>query len=149
MIAALFAGGIITKVVMIVALAGFLGSGASCAFKSFELGKAESKVESLQTENKQLSTDNEILKSNNATLKENLVTVAKVNESTVDANKKLLNERKSSWTAINTLAAAREAERKNVEAANKKIDEMLKNPSNNGPVAPVLRETLRDIQSKK
>jgi hypothetical protein len=96
-----------------------------------------------------LQENNAILKANNTTLKFNLEEAAKANQSTVEANKKLLEERKDAQALIAELAKQKQVSQANLADANKKIDEMLKDPRNNGTIAPVLRETLKDIQKRK
>ena len=144
----LFAGGIITKLAMIGLLAGFVGMGVSCTSKEVELKLANSKISKLEVANNQLSTDNTTLKNNNKILKDDLQAAIDVNKTTVDANNKLLQERKDAQTAINNLAAANAKSKAELDKAKQKIEQMLKDPKNNGPIAPVLRETIRDIQER-
>lgn len=141
MLQLLFAGGLLTKVAVIVLTAGLLTSGASCAFKTVQLKATQHKVAGLEVKVTQLSTDNAILK-------KNVETITKVNETNVATNNKLLEERRDSEAAIAALAKQRADAKKKLDDANKKIDAMLKDPKNNGAVAPVLRETIRDIQRK-
>jgi cell division protein FtsB len=145
----LFAGGMVTKLVMILALAGFLGSGASCALKTHDLKQANKNVATLQQKNTELSTDNVILKQNIGTLKSNIDSIVKTNEANVEVNRKLVAERTASKAVIASLAANTAKTKASLDDANKKIEEMLKNPANDAPVAPVLLETLRDIQKGK
>jgi chromosome segregation ATPase len=106
---------------------------------------ASKKLDDLQKQVIHLSTQKQLLAANNATLKSNLDKVIEANRQNDETLKKLQRERKISQEAIDALIKSREVERSKAEEANKKIDEMLKNPENNGTVAPVLRETLRDI----
>ena len=138
----LFGGGLITKVAMIVLFAALVASAGFGVVKSGQLAASRHKVEGLEVKVTQLQTDNAILK-------KNVETITKVNETNVETNKKLLDERKDAQDAIAELAKQKTANKKKLDAANKRIDELLKDPKNNGTVAPVLRETIKSIQAKK
>lgn len=144
----LFTGGIITKLAMIGLLVGMMGMGVSCTSKEVQLKLANSKVTKLETANGQLSTDNTTLKHNNKILKDDLNKAIDVNKTTVDANNKLLQERKDAQIAIANLAAANAKSKDELDKAKRKIEDMLKDPKNDGPIAPVLREIIRDIQER-
>lgn len=148
----LFGGGMFTKLAIMGLLFAFASTGASCAWKTVklnsEINAVNKKNGELETKNGQLSTDNATLKSNIETLKSNLDIAADANAKIAEANRQLLNERKLSKEAIEILAHARDVATRNLQEANRKIDEMLKNPANNGALAPVLRETIRDIQNR-
>lgn len=148
MIPFLFAGGMVTKAVMIGLIAIMLGTGVSCSYKMGELALAKNKIGKLEVKNGELTADNTTLKSNNAILKGNLSAAEEANKTTIEANRQLLKERQDAQTAIDNLAKDKKKALDNLAVANKKIDDMLKDPKNNGSVAPVLRETIRDIQGR-
>jgi hypothetical protein len=144
----LLSGGLATKITVAVLTVGFIFSSSMYVIKHAQLEHAQKQIEKLEVTVKQVTTDNEILKSNNATLKLNLQGALDANVKTVDANKKLLEERIAAKIAIDALAKSKAEEKKLLDDAKGKITEMLKNPANNGTVAPVLRETIRDIQKR-
>lgn len=144
----LFAGGMITKVAVIIAIVASLGLGGSMFLAKRDFKALQKKHDVLTETNQQLETNNAILKQNNLTLKSSLDTAAEANQVSATANKKLLDERKSAKEAIDAIARSKAKDRDALNAANKKIDEMLKNPKNDGVVAPVLSETIRDIQKR-
>lgn len=127
-------GAILLAIALALATFGFIS-------KSVQLVASEHKVAGLEVTVKQLQTDNAILK-------KNVETITKVNETNVETNKKLLQERADAQAAIANLAKQKASNKKQLDAANAKIDELLKDPKNNGAVSPVLRETIRGIQEK-
>ena len=96
-----------------------------------------------------LVQENDILTENNATLKLNQVTLEEVNKQTYAALQALKVERAKAKAAVEALALERERTAKALSDLQAKIEEMRKDPKNDGPVAPVLRETIRDIQTQR
>lgn len=141
LLSSLLGGGIATKAMAAVLVAGLLFTGVKCTSTQLELNKANREIATL-------STDNAQLKINNATLKSNVDKAVEANQSTVDANRQLLAERNQAQQIIAELSKTKEKQKADLAAANKKIDDMLKDPKNEGSVAPVLRETLRDVQRR-
>ena len=137
----LLGGGIATKVMTAVLVGGLLFTGAKCTSVQLDLNKANKEVARLSTDNAQLIV-------NNATLKSNVEKAADANASTVEANRLLLEERSKAQALIAELSKRQQKQKADLAAANKKIDDMVKDPKNEGSVAPVLRETLRDIQKR-
>lgn len=136
----LFGGGLTTKIAMVVLAGGLVVSGFGYVHKSVELAVADHKVNSLQTQINQLTTDN-------TQLKENVDLITNVNQTNVATNQKLLDERKDAQAAIATLAKQKKITAEALANAQKAVDDMLKDPQkNDGPLAPVLRETIRGIQ---
>lgn len=138
----LFGGGLTTKIAMVALAAGFALSTFGYVHKTGELVLAEHKNTTLEKQVQQLTADN-------TQLKANVDTITKVNQVNVETNNKLLAERKDAQAAISNLAKQKQVTSQKLDEANKKIDEMLKDPKNDGPVAPVLRETIRSIEEKK
>lgn len=133
----LFSGGIGTKITMLLLAILLVLSVGSCTYKEAELLSATHQVTSLQKDIGTLNANNSILKQNQDTLKQS-------NEANVATINKLVEERKDAQVAINTLAKQKQVEHAKVITAQRKIDEMLKDPKNNGPIAPVLSETLKE-----
>ena len=102
----------------------------------------------LKVQNTQIMGDNTILKQNQLTLKNSVNIITSANDANIKVNQQLLLERKSSQTAINFLAKQRDINRESIQQANSKIDEMIKNPSNDGMIALVLSDTLKNIQNR-
>ena len=141
MLGLLFGGGPLTKAIMIGSLTLLLLTGGIAALKNRE-------VNSLQAKNVVLTTDNEILKQNNVTLKAAVKDVTDANSANLTTIKQLVEERKDSQAAIESLARSQAKDKDALKKASAKIDEMIKNPANEGKVAPVLAETIRDIQAR-
>jgi hypothetical protein len=137
----LFGGGIATKIMAGVLLAGLLFTGAKCTYAEHELSNANQQIVVL-------TKDNATLTVNNATLKANVDKAADANAATVEANRLLLAERAKAQQIIAELSKRGAKSSSDLAAANKKIDDMLKDPKNDGNVAPVLKETLRDLQRR-
>lgn len=133
----LFNGGIVTKVAMALLLAALIASIGSCTSNKMQLSSANKQVTSLQKDVGQLNLNNAILKKNQETL-------TNANQTNLQTIEGLVKERKDAQAAIDTLAKQKQIERKRADTANKRIEELLKNPANNGKVAPVLGETLKE-----
>ena len=144
----LLGGGFITKVFGAVLIGGIVITSGGYLLKSVQLSAANSKIEKLELETRRLTLDNTILRDNNGVLNSNLKIALDANAKTLDANRKLLAERQSANTAIAALAKAKEQSSMNADAAQKRISDMRTIPANNGRVAPVLRETIHEIQSR-
>jgi hypothetical protein len=112
----LFGGGIATKAMAAVLVAGLLFTGVKCTSVQIELNKANQQIATL-------STDNAQLKVNNATLKSNVDKAVDANQSTVEANRQLLAERAQAQALIAELSKTKEKQKTDLVAANKKIDE--------------------------
>ena len=138
----LFGGGIFTKIAMVLLFVALVAAAGFGVVKSTQLTLSQHKVAGLEVKITQLETDN-------ATLKKNVETITAVNATNVETNNKLLEERQDAQDAIAELAKQKAANQKKLADANKRIDELLKDPKNNGTVAPVLAETIKTIQGKK
>lgn len=105
------------------------------------------KVHALESANSTLTIDNTILQQNTQVLSENLKKMAEANSANEQTIRKLIEERAQAQAAVNKLAAESAADRKVISNLNKKLDDLLKDPKNDGIVSPALRETIRDIQA--
>jgi hypothetical protein len=132
----LFNGGLGTKIAMFVLAASLILSVGSCTYKAVELTSAQHQVTTLQQ-------DIGTLNANIGILKQNQVTLKSTNDANLQTIAALVKERKDAQQAIDNLAKQKQVEHAKAETANKRIEELLKNPANNGKVAPVLGETLK------
>jgi cell division protein FtsB len=113
-------------------------------------------VKSLQKDIAQLTEDknnltaaNKILTDNNATLKENQLKLESANSANLATIKALQGERVQATRAISQLATANATDKAALDRLNQKVEKLLKDPKNDGAVAPVLREVIRDIQKER
>jgi uncharacterized membrane-anchored protein YjiN (DUF445 family) len=111
------------------------------------VGSLNKKLLALESANSALIVDNKILHQNTEVLAENLKKMAEANSTNEQTIKKLIKERSQAQAAIDRLAAESTADRKVISNLNKKLDDLLKDPKNDGIVSPALRETIRDIQA--
>lgn len=138
----LFGGGLFTKVAVVLLFVALVAAAGFGVVKTGQLKVVQLEVKSLTVKIEQLTTDN-------ATLKKNVETITQVNATNVETNNALLKERADAQAAIEALGLQKAANKRKLDAANKRIDELLKDPKNNGTVAPVLAETIKTIQEKK
>jgi len=96
-----------------------------------------------------LESNNKILQDNTEVLKENMKTFATANHTNWLTIQQLLTERSEAQKIISSLASATANDRHTISNLNKKLDELLKDPKNDGIVSPALRETVRDIQQSR
>jgi len=101
-----------------------------------------------------LRRDNAILVQNNKTLQVNTDILRKDYLTCNDANMKntetidsLIKERDDAQKAIESLSNAQKSNTATISTLQSKLSELKKNAANNGPLAPVLRETIRGIQN--
>jgi hypothetical protein len=115
----------------------------------FYISSLKGQVDSLTKENISLTTNNKILQKNNEILKDNSIKFAKANEVNASTVKSLLAERQDSIKLIADLALSKQKNLEQIATLNSDIDAMIKDPKNDGPVAPVLKETVRAIQNSR
>ena len=135
------------KLVVTAVLAGAVIVAAIGAY--FYIGSLNSKIDGLETEKAALISSNKILQSNNDILKENSQRFATANESNLSTVKALINDRAVSQKIINDLATAAARDKSQIDGLNTKLQDMLKDPKNDGTLAPVLKETIRNIQNAR
>ena len=125
-----------------------LAVGAAGIFSAwFYINSLNKKIHTLESANSTLTVDNKILLQNTEVLAENLKKMAEANSTNEQTVKKLLEERSQAQAAVDRLASEAAADRKVISNLNKKLDDLLKDPKNDGIVSPALRETIRDIQA--
>jgi predicted RNase H-like nuclease (RuvC/YqgF family) len=105
-------------------------------------------VATLEEQKNTLEANNKILQENNIVLKDNAMKFSEANQTNLGTVKSLLSERAAAQKVINDLALASQNDKKVIASLNGKIDDMLKDPKNDGAVAPVLRETIRGVQNE-
>jgi cell division protein FtsB len=145
----IFGGGKGTKFTVYLMLAVLLGAGGYSGFKAFQAGKLRREVTTLTEKNTSLTVDNTVLKENNAVLKDQVHQLATANFSNYQSAKALTEERSANVIAVQALAANQKRNLDALDRLNKKVEDMIKDPKNDGEVAPVLREIVREIQKER
>lgn len=132
-----------------------IGIGLICAlvigliFSSLMLKNANLKQEILEkdvTLVKQKS-DIQFLSNNIATLRKNVSELTKINESNEKLISQLTADAVQSKIAIDDLLKKNKQRTEQTQNLQNQIEQLKKNPSNDGSVSPVLRETIRSIQT--
>lgn len=102
----------------------------------------------IESKNK-IESENSSLKSNVLTLKANVASLQEVNKQNQVTIEKLLAERQDSKKAIENLAQKTASDKASIEMMSARIKELLSDPKNNGELAPVLRETINNVQKMR
>jgi len=137
------------KVTIFAFIALIVGAGAYIGIQKIEINSLNSQIAELTDKNVGLTVDNTILRENAKVLRDNINTLALANETNYNTARHLLEERGKATQAIANLAAVNRRSAQSLERLNLKIEEMLKDPAADGPVAPVLREIIREIQKER
>lgn len=124
-----------------ICLLGIIGLGIYIWGLKTEIHSKETKIEQLQTDNKQLTINVE-------TVKQNFNECSNTNKSQNDTINSLLKEREDVKKAINDLSSKALKSDSTVQALRKQLADLNSDTANNGPLAKNLRETIRGIQSK-
>ena len=135
------------KLAVIVFLAAFLLTTVLGA--ALYVRNLRSSVETLEKEKAELVASNSVLKDNNDVLRDNMKKLATANHTNYLTAQSLIKDKEAATKAISNLAAMRTADKAGYDRLTKKLEEMLKDPRNDGPVAPVLREVMREIQKER
>jgi hypothetical protein len=96
-----------------------------------------------------LEAANKIFQVNNDILKDNQSKCVAANTVSQNTTKALISERKDATAAITALAAAALSDKETIAKLSAQATSSLTDPKNDGPVAPVLRETVRGIQDSR
>jgi len=142
-------GGKGTKISAIVGAILLVAASTFIGLKLVEIHQLHSKIEKQNVQITNLSLDNKILTENNAILKNNQEVLKSSNQSNYDAAKKLDEERAESKAAIITLASQNVKSKEAIEILKHTISTLSTDPKNDGPVAKVLIETVRQIQANR
>jgi cell division protein FtsB len=134
----------IKLVIIALIMGGMLASGLGMYFYVSGLKK---EISSLQTQVNMLTANNSVLISNNATLKSNLAVAVQTNNANVDTIDKLLKERKSAVDMVDKLAKAELINKKKIKDLKDEVNKLKGDPTRDGPLAPVLRDTLYNVQN--
>ena len=103
-------------------------------------------LEKARADNAVLKQNVETLNGNVKTLQDNYLTCQNANATNADTIAALQKERDDAKTAVDRLASQRQRDQQRIGSLQDQINKMKQDPANNGPVAPVLRETIRGIQ---
>lgn len=133
----------IKATIIAIIIGGVLASGLGLYFYVNGLKK---EIAELQGKVSSLTTDNGILTSNNSVLKSNLNAAFRVNATNDETIKSLVKEREDSYHAIETLAKKDVASAKKIKDLKDVIDKLKGDPTKDGPVAPILKDTIIEIQ---
>lgn len=145
----LFGGGVFTRIALFISAVLLIVAATFATVKWLEVSRLQKSIEVLQEEKNKVLIDNKILIENNQVLKRNiqqLDAAVASNKRTIEA---LLAERNAAQEAIKALAASAKRDRAKLNAASSKVEEMASDPKNDGEIAPVLRETIREIQKQR
>jgi len=106
-------------------------------------------IDVLQKEKTQLTADNMVLQQNVQIAKDNLAKVVQANSENYSTIQKLVADRAQSQQAIAELARAATDNKRAADVMNSTLAKLTADPKNDGPVAPALRETIRQIQQNR
>jgi hypothetical protein len=112
----------------------------------FKISGLNGEITTLNREIEKLTITNVILQQNNSALSGNIKLFSEadsVNRATISA---LQKERSESFIAIERLASAKRQDTKQLDAVVNKIEAARIDPTTDGPIAPVLKETIREVQ---
>ena len=113
----------------------------------FRMSSMQDTIIELTAEKAELVANEVVLRSNIETVKSNLKAERDANAANIATIDKLLEDRKDAQQQIKKLADLKAKNKRTSDALNKNVVEMLKkDPKNNGPLSPVLKETIRGIQ---
>lgn len=143
----IFGGGRTTKFTIIALFAVLISLATFTGIKMFENASLTSKVSTLSAKNAALTTDNLQLQANITTLHENQKTLMEVNEANQLAISNLQFEREQSKAALAKLSVTTKKNKQDLDKLQQIINDMKADPANDGTVSPVLKETIKQIQS--
>lgn len=103
-------------------------------------------IKSLRADNIVLVQNNKVLQENVDTVKDNLAKTEKANGVLLSTIGDLQKERDNAKAAADALSKEKKSNTKVIGDLQKQLEKLKKDPVNNGPLAPVLRETIRGIQ---
>jgi hypothetical protein len=112
----------------------------------FKISGLNGEITTLNREIEKLTITNVILQQNNSALSGNIKLFSEadsVNRATISA---LQKERSESFIAIERLASAKRQDVKQLDAVVNKIEASRIDPTTDGPIAPVLKEAIREVQ---
>jgi len=115
-------------------------------FIQSRMASLSEEIVKLQTEKTALLANGKVLQQNNDILRENISALNSANTTNLSTIQQLLNERSEALKAINNLASATVTDKQTIIKLNKKLEQILSDPKNDGIVSPALRETVREVQ---
>lgn len=138
-----------SKLMIFVVLALVVGGGAYIATQKIALSEQRRAIKQLNKDNNDLTVNNGVLKANQVALQANLGVLSKANDTNFSTAKACLKDHERSQAVIQNLAQATLRDKQALDGLTAKLETMLKDPKNDGPVAPVLREIIREIQRNR
>jgi len=130
----------------LVFVAVLLTAGGIFAYSYHRMGV---KIDALQVEKGQLQEANANLLAQIEGLQNSIALLTEANDQNLKTIEKLKKERADATTAIASLANSTANNKKLIAALQAKLKELLKDPKNDGPVSPILRETVEQIQKNR
>ena len=106
-----------------------------------ELGDRKEKIS-------MLSSNVEVLTENTDVLRQNYLQCQTANTTNNDTIESLLKERNDAQEALKRLTAQKMRDNIYIDQLEARVGIARNNPSQNGPLAPVLRDTIKDIQER-
>ncbi len=106
-----------------------------------ELGDRAEKITALEANVKTLG-------SNTDTLRQNYLTCQSANSTSAETIDALIAERNDAKAAVDALAAQKVKDDWYIDQLEDRIGIQRRDPTQNGPLAPVLRDTIKEIQER-
>ena len=138
----ILSGGKGTKISTVISVILLTLAVAFIGYQKFEIHQINKKI---QYQDQLIAT----LTKNNDTLKRNQNTLVDTNQSNYDAAKKLDEERTTAKAAVASLSAKNVKSKEALDILRKTVVALSKDPKNDGPVAEVLKQTIRQIQNQR
>lgn len=135
-------GGKGTKISLIILLVALVFGGCFVGLKIHE-------VHSLSKELSDLKVEYAVLQRNNQVLESNQKEIVSANQACTATVKGLTDERAANVVAVKSLAANNKRSKEALDKLEQMIEEMKKDSKNDGPVAPVLKQIVEEIQKQR
>jgi uncharacterized protein HemX len=148
------AGGLQVKAAVAAVLVGLVlatGVGLYLYVESLhgQITTAQEQKQQAEDDLKKVEENNAILKGNFDVLIDNNKRVVDASNETLKSARQLIADRSASEKAITQLAAESMNDKKKIDDLSNQLSSLLKDPKNDGPTAPVLKETVRNIQNAR
>lgn len=139
----------LTKIKFVVGVIIICGALTTVGGVWYYVHSLNTKISTLEKIKTDLEVNNKILQENVTVCKDNTAKLSIANLTNVNTVSALKEERVQSQKAISNLAATAAANKRALISANNKLNDLIKDPKNDGLVAPALRETVRSIETSR
>lgn len=126
----------------VVVLSAFLGIGGYA-------WSMKAQAEDLNKQIGPLIASNEILEANNKNLKATNLNLQSANETNLQTINALLKERDQAKQILEAVAKMEKLSKASNQKVAQALTELNKDPSTDGPIAPVLKEVMRQLQTQR